>query len=195
LKDWIGGEEYKPLGEVSRYMYQDCFVENFLKIRKTTLESPQLSNSIYYTIFTTYSLDFLMEKIPKLLNQSEQIELKDEKSTTALGILLSEISKISLNSSYKKFIGRLSIGDHLDPDILEYISILFGKDIYLVDSNGKLFKSNRPYIFKGLPSIIITFKEGGGDYIYQSVGRINSNGVVEYEFGSEDSLIRQIRQY
>ena len=198
--EWLNFETNTYRKIIFLCIYQDFFIDYFIKIRETTLESKQLGNCIYNTIFSKYSLEYFTQNIiPKLVREYPKIidflEKEDEQTNRALNILLTEISKLSLNASYKKFIGRLSIGDHLDPDVLEYISILFRKDIYLLDSDKyQLFKSNRPYCYKGLSSIVIAFSsKGEGLYRYQSVGRLNSLGIPEYEFSEEDTLIRQIK--
>ena len=112
-----------------------------------------------------------------------------QKYGTALKILFSEISKISLTSSYKKFIGKLSISDCLDQDILNYISIVFKKDIFVLESSTGLLLC-RTTTLRKLKSIIICYSSQ--DNIYKSVGRLNKEGIVDREFDPDDDLVKNI---
>ena len=112
-----------------------------------------------------------------------------QKYGTALKILFSEISKISLTSSYKKFIGKLSISDCLDQDILDYISIVFKKDIFVLESSTGLLLC-RTTTLRKLKSIIICYSSQ--DNIYKSVGRLNKEGIVDREFDPDDDLVKNI---
>lgn len=199
LDDWIKWEGAFPL-------YKKIFVEIFLSIHKTIMvESPKLKNTIYYNIFSNKSADiFVNDIIPKFLGdkiggcESPPIGDSADKSTIALYLLFGEISKLTIPVAHKKFIVKLSKKNELDQDSIDYMSLIFKKDIYVVDLTSKSLICHTSQL-KGYTSIIIGYGKEDCESpdrnvwcpqsLYRSMGCLR-NGIIEFEFSSDDEMIK-----
>jgi len=207
-------EEWLKLdgGVLAFNCYKKEFIENFIRIyNTTTVESPRLKNNIYYDIFHSRPVNFFTDTvIPEMVENYQNApnregtliptffksrhfkdgEKKYEKYETAIDLLFSEISNFSIRGAYKKFIGKICLSRELEQEIIDYMSLIFKKDIYVIDISTGLPISRTSNI-KHVKSIVVA--HSAEENKFWSVGRGLDN--IETVFLPDDELIRKIAEY
>lgn len=207
FEDWLNLDD----GRIAFNAYKKELVENFIKIYNTsTVESPRLKNNIYYDIFRkrpielfintiipemveNFQTDKTLPKIPTVFksNHFKDGEKKHEKYATAIDLLFNEISNFSIRSSYKKFIGKICMSEKLEQDIIDYISLIFKKDIYVLDKNTGLVTVKTSSI-KNAKSILISYSTE--ENRFWSIGRVKGGFEgVESDFLPDDEMVIKLR--
>ena len=208
-------EEWLKLdgGVLAFNCYKKEFIENFIQIyNTTTVESPRLKNNIYYDIFHSRPVNFFTDTvIPEMAENYQNStnregtliptffksrhfkdgEKKYEKYETAIDLLFSEISNFSIRGAYKKFIGKICLSQQLEQEIVDYMSLIFKKDIYVIDISTGL-PISRTCNIKHVKSIVVA--HSAEENKFWSVGRGLDNRI-ETVFLPDDELIRKIAEY
>lgn len=131
----------------------------------------------------------------RYLRRKEEIQRIDKKKsdyfTKMTFDMVNVIGEEAMNSAYIEYINNIKcLNMDVDSSMIEIISDMLDRDIYIIDSKNKLPYNNvSNKTIKRRTSIILLWV---GDNHYEIIGRMIPGNIIEREFSANDPIINKL---